>query len=441
MKKNIILYIFTGIIVSFYFFPFIFKAIPFFNTKNILALIGGGFFFFEFLKYNKGKIYNKDYITIIMVALFVSLIGLISVTYNETQDYTYAKYIISMIVWLLAAFATTCTIKYAHGEISVILVCNYLISICVFQCIIALLIDSYPTIKTFVDSHIEQGQEFLNDSRVNRLYGIGANLDVAGSRFAATLVMLSILMRRIHNTIYEKYLPYYIIAFVIIAVAGNMIARTTTIGLVIGILYLIACLIKGTFHNINTQDLQLWKWLIGIFTISIVTLSFLYNTDIETKRLLRFAFEGFFNLIERGEFSTASSDRLFKVMYVFPDNLKTWIIGDGYFNNPKYDPYYTGKLTGGYYMGTDAGYLRFIFYFGLTGLFAFIFFLYKTSATCIHKFPKYKNMFLMLLCTNFIVWFKVSTDIFLVFALFLCINKDDNEEYEQKIVLLDKINT
>lgn len=31
-------------------------------------------------------------------------------------------------------------------------------------------------------------------------------------------------------------------------------------------------------------------------------------------------------------------------MVVFPDNLKTWIIGDGYGANPSYDPYYIGKV-------------------------------------------------------------------------------------------------
>lgn len=60
-------------------------------------------------------------------------------------------------------------------------------------------------------------------------------------------------------------------------------------------------------------------------------------------------------------------------MYVFPDNLKTWIIGDGYFSNPyNTDPFYIGTRSRGYYMGTDVGYLRFIFYFGLIGLSAFI---------------------------------------------------------------------
>ena len=32
---------------------------------------------------------------------------------------------------------------------------------------------------------------------------------------------------------------------------------------------------------------------------------------------------------------------------------------------------------------------------------------------------------------NFIIWLKVSTDIFLVFAPFLMIRKEENEDYER----------
>ena len=64
------------------------------------------------------------------------------------------------------------------------------------------------------------------------------------------------------------------------------------------------------------------------------------------------------------------SNEILKSMVVFPDSLHTWIIGDGYFNNSKYDVYYLGDATeAGYYMGTDIGYLRFLFYFGTIGLF------------------------------------------------------------------------
>ena len=114
--------------------------------------------------------------------------------------------------------------------------------------------------------------------------------------------------------------------------------------------------------------------------------------------------------------------------------MKTWLIGDGYFEGPSnVDPYYVGPANFGYYKWTDIGYLRFIFYFGLVCLVTFIVYFCKVSATCVSRFKGYKNMFLLFLLFNFVLWCKVATDIFLVFALFLCISKEENEEYENSI--------
>jgi hypothetical protein len=120
-------------------------------------------------------------------------------------------------------------------------------------------------------------------------------------------------------------------------------------------------------------------------------------------------------------------------MIVFPDNVKTWIIGDGYFHGPsETDPYYVGPTMVDFYMGTDVGYLRFIFYFGIIGLIAFMFFFFKCGQECAKKFHKYSILFSLFVILNYIIWFKVSTDIFLVFAIFLCISKEDNDAYEKR---------
>ena len=143
------------------------------------------------------------------------------------------------------------------------------------------------------------------------------------------------------------------------------------------------------------------------------------------QKYTHFAFEGFFSLFETGKWEVGSNEKLMS-MYVFPESLKTWMIGDGYIVNPiTIDPYYTGDIYDGYYMGTDVGYLRFIFYFGLIGLIAFSVFIYKSYVVCCKRFVDYKDLFLLLLMLNFIVWLKVSTDIFLIFALFLMMPKNE----------------
>ena len=146
-----------------------------------------------------------------------------------------------------------------------------------------------------------------------------------------------------------------------------------------------------------------------------------YNISPVFKYNLRFAFEGFFSLAEKGTWEVHSNEIL-KNMVVFPDEIKTWVIGNGYFDNP-YDrePYYTGVRWHGFYQNTDIGYLRFIFYFGVFGLITFMVYITKVALTCRKRLPETGVLFLMLLLLNFTIWCKVSTDIFLVFALFLCL--------------------
>lgn len=421
----------AGIMTSFYFFPFFFKAFPILNTKNTMAVVGVFLLGVQLSKFRENFL-NKEWLQIVGIALLVSLVGFISVTLNNTPDYTYTTYIVSMFVWLSAAFSVLMLMQWVHKEVRISTIISYLVAVCVFQCVMALWIDSSIVLKTFVDAYIEQEQDFLNTEGVNRLYGIGARLDVAGSRFSAVLAMMAFLLMWKKN-IKGVLSIYYVTAFIFISIVGNMIARTTTVGMGLAVMYIILMTYK---QNGNKETL---KWIFWIICLAIPILVVLYNNNAETRRLMRFAFEGFFSLAEKGEWDVSSNERLMKVMVVFPDNLKTWLIGDGYFINPREtDPYFTGKITGGYYMGTDIGYLRFIFYFGVIGLLTFMAFFYKVTHTCIRFFGEYKHLFVMFLAINFIVWLKVATDIFLVFALFLMLEFSNkvcikNTPYESKL--------
>lgn len=209
---------------------------------------------------------------------------------------------------------------------------------------------------------------------------------------------------------------FYILAFVFIAVVGNMIARTTTVGLLLAIGYL---LYKSDIWRLklSAESRKLWLYLGGVLLLAISLCVYLYQQDAIFRSNLRFAFEGFFSLIEKenGRYHPMKIE----TMYVFPDNLKTWLIGDGYFDNPYYaDPYFTGRFVGGYYMGTDVGYLRFIFYSGLVGLAAITAVLWKACLICRSRFNTEKELFVLFLLVNLLVWFKVSTDIFLILLYF-----------------------
>ena len=322
-----------------------------------------------------------------------------------------------------------------HGCASVNLVSKYLIAVAVIQCLLAVLIDLVPFVKDVVNSYVVGFASMYSAGegleKAGRLYGIGAALDVAGTRFCVILSIIGIMIYETYQLNNKKQTILYLILFVILLVIGSMISRTTGIGLIFICLYMIF-MFRYSKTNIG---------LYGIITISLIALItvvlILYNTNTFFNENLRFAFEGLFNYLETGQWRLSSTDTL-QEMYVFPESLKTWIIGDGYFNEPYYyDPYYVGitKNNGLFYMGTDVGYIRFIYYFGVSGLLAFIMYFIVNAYHCVSDFPKKKWIFFAILMMNFIVWFKVATDIFCIFALFLCITKEENDESEKSIVV------
>jgi uncharacterized membrane protein YdcZ (DUF606 family) len=143
----------------------------------------------------KELLVSKEFFIASVIAIIFSLIGLNAITYNNTNDYTYATYIVSMWVWVGGAYATCYIITRVHGYLSVRLVVNYLVGVCAMQCVLALLIDFIPSMKTFVDSFLilsVGNTEFMN--RIGRLYGIGAAVDVGGTRFSVVLVMIAVMM-------------------------------------------------------------------------------------------------------------------------------------------------------------------------------------------------------------------------------------------------------
>ncbi len=416
------------ILTSFYFFPFETIFLPGVNTKMILAGIGL-LILGKRLAQRRNAGINKDFFVLSLLALSISLISLLTMTINNTPDASFLTYFVSMWVWMGGAYTVVQWLDTAYGYVNARLVCNQLIAVCVIQCLIAWTKDVYPPLQAWVDSFVG-GEAFMGNTKEGRLSGIGAALDVAGLRFSAVVVMIGYILSKAEE-LSHKQIVTYLISFLIIAVIGNMMSRTTTVGVGLALVYWIySTNLLSLKQNIKNQ--KLWFWLGGVLCVVIPVFIYLYFTNDIFYKNIRFGFEGFFSLWETGKWQTSSNDILLNYMIVFPDNWVTWLIGDGYAANPAdktlsfFDPYYTGPVYHGYYMGTDIGYLRYIFYFGLIGTFVFSLFMWRSAWACIHRFKDYKMMFLMILLVNYIGWFKVSTDIFLVFAIFLVLSKEND---------------
>lgn len=403
---SILQYLAIGVVVSMFYFSFGFTFLPAsINTKMILAIIGVLLGTYHAIQNRTIKI-GKPLLGAIGIVILFSLICFIAVDYNYTADYSYATYFVSFAVWLFSAYTICVLLQWAHGEINFKLITYYLAGVCFAQCCFALIIDSVPSVQFFIDSYIDQGQEFLTE--INRLYGIGAALDPAGVRFSVVLIMIAAVLSK-EQSVRESYkqIAWLLSCFFIIIIVGNIISRTTSIGAGLALVYflwntgILRLSIKPTFYKLNGTFLII---LVAAFVVS----AYFYQTDKVFHEHIRFAFEGFFNWIEKGEWRTDSTDKLNNKMWIWPDDLKTWVIGTGLFDN--------------WVFSTDIGYSRFILYCGLIGFTVFALFFVYNAAVFASLYPHYRDLFFFLFVLTFVIWIKVATDIFLIYALFYCMN-------------------
>jgi hypothetical protein len=410
MMGRILQYFLVGFIFSLFYFSFGFTFLPeSINTKVILALLGLLLSSYHAIQ-NKIVRINRSLIKATGIALLFSLICFIAVDYNYTADLSYATYLVSFGVWIFSAYTVCTIVRMVHGDINVTLITCYLAGVCFFQCVLALLIDAFPVFQLLVDAYVNQGQTFL--LVVHRLYGIGASLDNAGVRFSIVLIMMAAVISKDYDLLSSPLkLSLLIGAFFTIIIVGNIISRTTLVGALLAVLYLLWN--TGTLRLVITTDFFRFHVVFGtMMFVAIVLTVYFFKTDQIFQEKIRFAFEGFFNYAETGEWRTNSTDKLNKYMWVWPEDTKTWLIGTGLFDNWIY--------------GTDIGYCRFILYCGLPGFSIFAFFFVFHASVFAHKYRQYRDMFFLFVMLSFIVWIKVSTDIFLIYALFYCMDMFHN---------------
>ena len=275
MLLKLPLFFVVAIIVDLFYFPLGLLFMPSLTTKTVMAVIGLVLLLSRQAIGNKLDV-NREVYTLVGWATIVSLAGFVSVTFNDTPDYTYVTYVISMLVWASAAYLVCECIKIVHGYISFELIGNYLIVVCVVQCILALLIDFNTTVRAFAIS-IMGPQDWIES--VNRLYGIGAALDTAGIRFSVVLIIIAFMLSRMESSASKMYMWTYLFVFILITIIGNMIARTTTVGLVLGIAYLMYVSEFYKFRIVTSQR-KVWKGMIICLCLSLPVFIYYYHTNV-----------------------------------------------------------------------------------------------------------------------------------------------------------------
>lgn len=406
------------LMVSFYLFPIKFPILPTetFNTKNLMAGFGLLAFIYDSVRKRAMLFSRYTLISAVLAALF-SVWCLYSITSANTYQMDYATYIFSFIIWLCGAYGVYFLLRAYHDEVDIKILTRYLAMVGVFQCIIAVLIDNVGAVSSFVDRIMYVPGDYYREH--HRMFGLGAALDPGGIRFSVIQIMIAhdfSTNPSVRNN--RLYQATDLIAFAIILIIGCVISRTTLVGSLLGIAYIIRSLIRmrrGGFITVGMVQSFFWFFLV-VAGIVFFAIYFYVHSD-TFQQYLRFGFEAFFNWAETGDLSTGSTDVL-ETMWIWPDDTHTWLFGRGTYGVFEND--------------TDIGFCNFTFYCGLIGLLTFsIFFLYCHFAM-VNKFRDFSITALLLVALTFIVWLKVTTDIFFIDALLFCIAGDyEDEEVEQ----------
>ena len=415
--RKFLIGILSVIVVDAYFFDFTLRIFPIANSKMILAVIGAAAFLLDGMRNKEPKLSLRVIISALLAVLF-SLWCYVAITINGTNQREFVTYFASFGTWLGGAYGVYALLRLMHERVDLLLITRFLALVCVTQCALALLIDNFSGFRDIVNSIFLMAFDFME--RGGRLYGIGCALDPSGVRLSVVQVMIA------HQLVTEKRVrekigrsSMFILAFLTIFIIGSMISRTTTVGTVLGLFYI---LMRNLFIErgglISRRQIVLTFLLIVLVGVATGVSIYFYNTSSKFYGDLRFGLEGFFNWAETGEFRTGSTDHL-QTMWVWPETQRGWIIGEG--------------RMGVFQTNTDIGYCNYIIYCGLIGMTIYSAYYIFNHLSLIGKFRHFRFTALLLIAVTFIVWLKVTTDIFLIDALLFCIDGDYDSGEEPEI--------
>jgi hypothetical protein len=340
---------------------------------------------------------------------------ILSLFYNSTSDFLFVKTMISFFfaAWFSAYFLVL-FINRLYGKINFEILADFYIIAADIQIVLSILFFIFPKIGNVAYSLLWQAEVSKGTFEYvlgKRLLGFGAQFFGGGVKYGFVLLLIAAILK--NNILpYQKAL-FYSISFLLIFLLGMMTSRTTFVG---GALAMLILCKKGSVRN--TKKILFY---VVFFGISIISIFLLINERI-TGNLIKF---GYKVIVDRREF--LRNINLYLKMQIFPDTFKTWIIGDGYLMNPKV----TSELS--YYMGTDVGYSRLLFYFGIIGtFFYFCANIYLIHCAKTNNKKKYAFFFLLSAVLLIIVNLKGLTSLSILIAPFLFLEKKDAEKMSSR---------
>ncbi len=430
-------YLLLHFVLFFYIYSIQIIGVPFgIGTRVFMGIFGFFIFCWEILNNKKEFIFSRKLLKIFITLFSISFISFLSLIFNKTTDIEFLlKYPTSIVIIVFASYFVTKLISYTNKEQNQIpVVMQLFINVVVIQIVVALIMFSVPPVRDFLNSiQLASDQELkvLEETLEFRLNGFGSKFFGSGIINGFALILIGSILK--YNSDIKINVFKYSICFLFVFVFGMMMARTTIIGALLAFIIIFWPKISLSFNfNQIKNNTKFLFYFISIPVVIALGVSYFFP---EVKKSLElafnFGFEIFVNYFQSNSMESASTNQM-QEMYIWPTSLKTYLIGDGLFSD---------VANGGYYMSTDIGILRLIYYFGILGLFAYLIFQFQIIYLAYLRNKKYSFMFVVIFIYCFTLNYKGFTDLFFLNILFVINYKYQHKNSDEKNVIYNSVST
>ena len=251
------------------------------NTKMILALFGVLWFLYDSWRGGRGVSIPRVLLGGAIFSILYSLVNLVAVEINNTDDYSYANYITTFLVWAFSVYPAIRCIRIVHGEVTIPRITYYLVGVTVFQCVTGLLNDNFPAAQNFTDSIVFWAGDFYES--IDRIRCFSVALDPAGVRFSLVLILISAVICSDAEVQRSRWTVFLLlISYMLISVIGNMVARTTSTGMAMGLVLLLfrSNAIGFRIRKEMVKTMATFSLLLVVFSVAGVILIIPVNTSV-----------------------------------------------------------------------------------------------------------------------------------------------------------------
>ncbi|MDH1689970.1 hypothetical protein [Acinetobacter junii] len=371
-------------LINFFFFSFLFIFVV--NLKTLFFSFPIFYFFapLGFLLFLKDilitkLVIKKQIIVFFSFLLLAVLANFISYLTNQDGDFLYLRqvYLYILISFFYAYFLIKLFFCMKNHSLDKLIL--FFLVVVATQLLVSFILflnsSLFDLFFSFFDTAIGYtGVNTVDDFNEQRMIAIGNPFFGSAIVNCFSLIILAIQFK------YTDYKKSYIVLWSIISILGIASARTTIIGVLISFLVILSGYRKS------------FKYIAGILILALVVFNFLYFTNERVQTIIDFSFSFLFDF--RNSQASDSTGELMQMLNVLPNNVKTWLVGDNFFQDG----------NGYYYKGIDIGYSRIIFANGILGLIVFLlmhFYMFYQVKFDKKNLLNYLYMFMVVIALNF----------------------------------------